>query len=135
MTLKLMINHVRFRLVLMFLFVAFSLSAFGQCNFSFSLEQISPTGSIYSPQYATVRATYQDNTGGMGIPPEGEFRWYNSATASTPVATGYVSEFATTHDYSVYVTTSISLWVSYWDQWSGCETSRVRHDIIYYPAT
>jgi RHS repeat-associated protein len=116
------------RCLLMFAVIVINASGiYAQCDNYFSVEKIAPLlDKLCSPQYATFRATYVDHTG-LGY--SGEFRWYTSQTASTPIHTGYIDssngpQSLPYSDYAIYVTESINLWVSYYDQWSGCETAR-----------
>ena len=96
-----------------------NMSAKGQCFESFDVYQLYPYGQLCSPQTVTLRAEYYDTNGW------GEFRWYTSDTDPVPVHTGYIDPFGnTTSDYSVYATDGLTIWVSFYNYNTGCESYR-----------
>jgi hypothetical protein len=75
-------------------------------------------------QYATFRAEYFYNASNM----QGdfsEFRWYDSPTSNFPVASAEIHYGgATTSEYAIYASQGATMWVSFYDSYNACETTR-----------
>ncbi|HVK96189.1 MAG TPA: hypothetical protein VM368_00155, partial [Flavisolibacter sp.] len=97
-------------------------SANAQCYEDFYVYQVSPYGQLCSPQYVTLRAEYDS----YGSYVSGEFRWYSSDTDPNPVQTNYIaSDFGQlTADYTVYANNGTTVWVSFYNYNTGCESYR-----------
>ena len=97
-----------------------SLSLNSQCFEDFYVYQIYPYSSLCSPQYATLRAEY------YGYGGYGEMRWYTSETDPYSVQTGYIDTYSgySYNDYTVYATNGLTMWVSFYNYYTGCESFR-----------
>ena len=102
-----------------------------QCYPEFYLNQLYPYGSLCSPQNVTLRAEYPISTNTNTY---GEFRWYATETAASPVQTGYIDGLANTNDYYLYAQQGTTIWVSYLDYNTWCETYRVAYTFNISPA-
>ena len=102
-----------------------------QCYEDFYVYQLYPYGQLCSPQYATLRAEYFNSWGYVS----GEFRWYTSETDPNPVFTDYVSSDFNelTSDYTVYATNGMTLWVSFYNYNTMCESYRTPY--MFYIAS
>lgn len=99
-----------------------SFNAQSQCYADFYVYQVSPYGPLCSPQYATLRSEYYGN----GNYVTGEFRWYASDTDPNPLQTNYItSDFGSNAaDYTVYANNGTTVWISFYDYSTGCESYR-----------
>lgn len=116
-------NKSRYSLsALLALFLTFTgLSSHGQCWEDYYVYQVSPSGQLCSPQYVTLRAEYNNYSGN---PVAGEFRWYTSDTDPNPVHSQYISNWSLYSDYSVYATNGATMWVSFFNYDTQCESYR-----------
>lgn len=96
-----------------------SINANAQCYDDFYVYQVYPYGALCSPQTVTLRAEYYNYYSTAG-----EFRWYTTETAATPVGTCYINQSTSYCDYNVYATNGSEIWVSYYDYFTGCESFR-----------
>lgn len=94
-----------------------------QCYENFNVYQAYPYGTLCYPQNVTLQAQYYSD----GSNVSGEFRWYTSDSDPTPVQTNYIySDFgSTTADYNVYAANGITIWVSFYNYNTGCESYRM----------
>lgn len=104
-----------------------------QCYEDFYVYQVSPYGQLCSPQQATLRAEYypSDPYGYVA----GEFRWYTSETDPFPVQTDYIySDFGSlTADYSMFATNGATVWTSFYNYNTGCESYRWPYSFYISP--
>lgn len=105
----------------------FPINSSAQCFDDFVVYQYAPAGSLCSPQNATLRAEYYGSDWG-------ELRWYSSETDPTPVQTGYIDPFTYYNDFTVYATNGLTIWVSFYNYMTSCETFRQPYTFNISPA-
>jgi RHS repeat-associated protein len=82
---------------------------------------------LCSPQ--TVTFTTELNYWGPQALTWGVVNWYNQETGGQPFA----SQAINTYDYDIYINQDVyaengkTIWVSYYDNWTGCETQRMAY--------
>jgi RHS repeat-associated protein len=121
----------------LFFFISFSVfqkTANANCYGSFNVYQLYPYGygQLCYAQNVTLRAEYYD----YGNYVSGEFRWYTDAFDPNPVFTDYVFSgygSSATSDYNFYADNGTTIWVSFYDNSTGCETYRMPYS--FYIAT
>jgi RHS repeat-associated protein len=86
--------------------------------------------ALCSPQSATLRAEYFSYGGNVN----GEFRWYTSDTDPNPVHTEYVSDFDLVSEYSLFASNGTTMWVSYFNYNTYCESYRTPYTFYISPA-
>lgn len=108
-------------------------SARAQCWENFSVYQLYPYGQLCSPQNATLRAEYYNDYGSYV---SGEFRWYTTNTDPNPVHTQYVSSDwgSLTSDYTLYADNGTTIWVSFYNYNTGCESYRSPYSFYISPS-
>ncbi|GGG19023.1 DUF6443 domain-containing protein [Pontibacter amylolyticus] len=111
-------------LVLLF-FLLWSPVQAQNCYPDFYVYQVSPYGPLCSPGYVTLRADSYQGESGQYV--SGEFRWYSGETSTWPVQTTQIWGSNTTSDYMVYAEDGKTVWVSYFDNNTWCESSRVAY--------
>jgi hypothetical protein len=85
---------------------------------------VSQVGQICYPQNVEFRAEYSYNAGN-NHGDFSEFRWYDTEHATTPVLINEISPAGSnTGGYSLYATQGATMWVSFYDSYNVCETSR-----------
>ncbi|MBO9563069.1 MAG: VCBS repeat-containing protein [Niastella sp.] len=106
----------------------FSLSmGYAQCYEPFYTYQYSPPGQLCSPGYITLRTEYFTDPYNYV---SGEFRWYDSETSTTPLQTNYIySDFQLTADYSFYASNGSTVWVSFFNYNTYCESYRMPYTV------
>lgn len=107
------------RLFIVGFFFITCLKSKAQCYEDFYAYQLYPYGQLCYPQNVTLQAEYFSYN-------SGEFRWYLSDTDPFPVHTGYIEpDFGmTTSSYTVYATNGFTIWVSFYNYNTGCESFR-----------
>ncbi|MBX9784093.1 MAG: FG-GAP-like repeat-containing protein [Chitinophagaceae bacterium] len=114
-----------------FIFFSFwSPAVVAQCYEDFYVYQSYPYGALCSPQYATLRAEYFSYNGNVN----GEFRWYTSDTDPNPVYTEYVSFSDLTSEYGLYASNGTTMWVSYFNYNTYCESYRTPYTFYISPS-
>ncbi|NII25714.1 hypothetical protein HB364_11510 [Pseudoflavitalea sp. X16] len=105
-----------------------------QCYEDFYVYQSYPYGQLCSPQYVTLRAEYYNYSGNYVY---GEFRWYSSDTDPWPVQTNtmYIDPYTYSAyaEYSVYANTGVTVWVSFYNYNTGCESYRTPYTFYFSP--
>jgi RHS repeat-associated protein len=121
------------KIILSFLFISVlcnPVSSSAQCYEDFYVYQSYPYGALCSPGYATLRAEYFTYGGNVN----GEFRWYTSDTDPNPVHTEYVSFSDLTSEYSLYANSGTTMWVSYFNYNTYCESYRTPYTFYISPS-
>jgi RHS repeat-associated protein len=111
-----------------------NMAAQAQCYEDFYVYQSYPYGQLCSPQYVTLRAEYYNYSGNYVY---GEFRWYSSDTDPWPVQTNtmYIDPYTYSAyaEYSVYANTGVTVWVSFYNYNTGCESYRTPYSFYFSP--
>jgi hypothetical protein len=102
------------------------ISANAQCEPNFYTYRIAPGGELCSAQYITLETYYGNPDYDDGVFFSGLIRWYDSETGGTLLRTGYVNtNYGATSSYSFYGYNGATVWVSYYDYLTNCESYRV----------
>ncbi|WP_207515623.1 DUF6443 domain-containing protein [Longitalea luteola] len=124
-----MILHKYIRVLLLSIAMCWGYSSHAQCWYPLNVYQTSPSGTICSNQWVTLRAQYDDwgNTGNVN----GEFHWYLSETDPNLVQLDYINSSGSleTEDFTFYATNGTTVWYSYLDYNNNCESPRLSYTI------
>lgn len=126
-------SRIYFAFILLVGLTLSNFSARAQCWENFYVYQLYPYGQLCSPQNVTLRAEYFND---YGTYVSGEFRWYTSDTDPNPVHTDYIySDFGQlTSDYTLYANNGTTIWVSFYNYNTGCESYRSPYTFYISPS-
>lgn len=131
-TLYLLRKQLRIFLIVISTLLITGFAANSQCWEDFYVYQTSPGGALCSPQYVTLRAQYNAQPGSWVY---GEFRLYTSDTDPNPIQTGWVySDIENYVDFSVYANNGVTVWISYYNYTTGCESYRTPYSFYIQPS-
>lgn len=124
----------RFRpLLICFVFILSRLAVSAQCDQPIYLNQTSGPLIMCGPTTVTLSAeAYPDSHNGYIY---GSFRWYYQESGGQPFQEDYfsTSQYPVTASAQVTAAQGVSVWVSVYDAYTGCESQRTEYPFYIYP--
>jgi RHS repeat-associated protein len=124
----------QFRLLILFtVLLTANFEANADCELDIYINQTSGPSTLCGSQRVTLTAEfypYMQNNFAWGT-----LKWYTEETGGTPFQSDdiFTNQYDVSKTADVMVTQNLTVWVSYFDQWTQCESPRVPYDFYITP--